>query len=130
MSLKSYPALFDPHDDGRFDVTFPDIPGCITQGDDLADAYACAIEALALHLSDPAAGDPAPPEPSRAEDIQADPENADCTVQMVPVLGGQAARKKVAQITVDPNVLDAIDAVTKNRSAYFEEAAREKLGIG
>jgi hypothetical protein len=33
-----YPAVFVPNDDGSYTVTFPDLPGCITEGKSLADA--------------------------------------------------------------------------------------------
>ncbi|MFZ5811924.1 MAG: type II toxin-antitoxin system HicB family antitoxin [Thermodesulfobacteriota bacterium] len=29
-----YHAIFEPDENGGFSVTFPDLPGCITEGDD------------------------------------------------------------------------------------------------
>jgi antitoxin HicB len=49
--MLSYQALFDPdHEAGGFTVTFPDVPGCVTQGDDLAEAYDMAQDALETML--------------------------------------------------------------------------------
>lgn len=45
-----YPAIFTPEEDGGYSIAFPDVPGCYTQGDDLADAMYMAEDALALVL--------------------------------------------------------------------------------
>ena len=44
-----YPAIFSK-EKGKYDVQFPDIPGCITCGDSLEDAIYMAEDALALML--------------------------------------------------------------------------------
>lgn len=47
----TYPALFEPDmTQGGFVVTFPDVPGCITQGDSEQDALEMAQDALATVL--------------------------------------------------------------------------------
>lgn len=50
MAKYIYPAIFHAEKDGTFSVTFPDLEGCLSQGDDLADAYAMAQDALCLML--------------------------------------------------------------------------------
>jgi len=45
-----YFARFEPGEDRGIIVSFPDVPEAITQGDDEADAYAQAEEALGLAL--------------------------------------------------------------------------------
>lgn len=46
-----YPASFVPGTAQHYDVTFPDFPGCVSQGDDLEDAIRMAQQALTMHLS-------------------------------------------------------------------------------
>jgi predicted RNase H-like HicB family nuclease len=41
-----YPAIFHPNSDGSFTVTFPDLPGCITEGTPLDHAFFMAQSAL------------------------------------------------------------------------------------
>ncbi len=41
-----YPALFHKNDDGSFTVTYPDLPGCISEGKDLGNAMYMAESAL------------------------------------------------------------------------------------
>lgn len=47
-----YPAVFNPNDQGGFDVSFPDFPGCVTYGDTLEEAQKYAAEALQLWLEE------------------------------------------------------------------------------
>lgn len=51
MSKLFYPAVFHRAEEGGFWVTFPDIPECMTQGDDIQQAYEMAVEALGLSLT-------------------------------------------------------------------------------
>ena len=47
-----YVAKLTQESDGGYSVEFPDIPGCITQGDTLEETLAMAKEALELTLED------------------------------------------------------------------------------
>lgn len=46
-----YPAVFHTAEEGGFWVSFPDIPECLTEGDDMEKAYEMAVEALGLSLT-------------------------------------------------------------------------------
>lgn len=72
MASYSFPALFeagDEHEQG-YTVTFPDIDGCITEGDTLEEALYMAKDALVgyLYLSE-RDGDEIPA-PSNIDDIK------------------------------------------------------------
>ena len=41
-----YPAIFHKNNDGSFTVTFPDLPGCITEGKTMGNALKMAQSAL------------------------------------------------------------------------------------
>lgn len=51
MDRLFYPAIFHKAEEGGFWVTFPDIPECMTQGDDMTQAYEMAIDALGLSIT-------------------------------------------------------------------------------
>lgn len=51
MKKLFYPALFHKAEDGGFRISFPDIPECLTQGDDMTQAYEMAVDALGLALT-------------------------------------------------------------------------------
>lgn len=46
MAEYVYPAVFRANEDGSFTVMYPDLPGCITEGKDLANAMYMAQTAL------------------------------------------------------------------------------------
>lgn len=50
MSKLFYPAIFHAAEEGGFWVSFPDLPECLTEGDDMQQAYEMAVEALGLTL--------------------------------------------------------------------------------
>lgn len=50
MKKLFYPAIFQIEETG-YSVTFPDVEGCITQGEDMREAYEMANDALGLVLS-------------------------------------------------------------------------------
>lgn len=52
MNRLFYPALFHKAEEGGFWISFPDIPECLTEGDNMEEAYDMAIDALGLCLSD------------------------------------------------------------------------------
>lgn len=51
MNKLFYPAIFHEADEGGFWVEFPDIPECMTQGDDIEQCYEMAVEALGLAIT-------------------------------------------------------------------------------
>ena len=46
----AYSAIFTPAAEGGYDVKVPDLPGCRTCGDDLADAIFMAEDAISMWL--------------------------------------------------------------------------------
>jgi predicted RNase H-like HicB family nuclease len=41
-----YPAIFHKNDDGSFTITYPDLPGCVSEGKSLGNALYMAQSAL------------------------------------------------------------------------------------
>lgn len=66
----SYPAVFYPWDDGKgFTVEVPDLPGCVTEGDTMADAIFMAEDAAAGWLLTELEGGKAVPRASELGDV-------------------------------------------------------------
>ena len=65
MKNKIYPAVFHAEEDG-YCVSFPDLAGCVTNGQTLEEAFTMAKEALALFIDDMENL----PMPSKMQDIQ------------------------------------------------------------
>jgi len=61
-----YTVVLEQERDGGYVATVPALPGCVSQGDDRAEALANVREAIELYIEDcRAAGDPVPTEIGR-----------------------------------------------------------------
>lgn len=66
MKKLFYPAIFHFAEEGGFCISFPDFPECLTQGDNMQQAYEMASDALGLAITsflDEQQELPAPTEP-------------------------------------------------------------------
>ena len=52
MAKYIYPAVFTPEAEGGFSIRFPDVDGCYTSGETLAEGMAMANDALCLMIYD------------------------------------------------------------------------------
>ena len=52
MNKLFYPAIFHKAEEGGFWISFPDFPECFSQGEDMAEAYEMAVDALGLCIDD------------------------------------------------------------------------------
>ncbi len=77
----AYPAYFDAWEDGSgYTVTIPDLPGCVTEGETLADAIFMAEDAgCGWVLDELESGKPAP----QARKLSDLPEKDGCTLSLV-----------------------------------------------
>ena len=73
MNKLFYPALFHEAEEGGFWITFPDIPECMTQGEDMQEAYEMAVGALGLALAEKEGEKKQIPVASNPQDIQIEP---------------------------------------------------------
>ena len=51
MNKLFYPAIFHQAEEGGFWISFPDFPECLTEGDDITQAYEMAVDALGLAIT-------------------------------------------------------------------------------
>ncbi len=142
-----YPATFVPHPlhPGRYDVTFVDLPGCVSSGDSLLDALHMAQEALTMHLGAMLEdGDPLPAPSSLDEARQIDEAEALEEDDPLPqgtlwqyVLVAPVTRKPKAEspvrlsISLKPSVIARLDAIAEDmgltRSGIINVAARDYI---
>ena len=72
MKKMFYPAVFHRAEEGGYWITFPDIPECITEGDNMEEAYNMAFDALGLALTDRIKEKQDLPKASEVDDIKED----------------------------------------------------------
>lgn len=70
MDKLFYPAIFHKAEEGGFWISFPDIPECLTQGDDMQQAYEMAVDALSLSLTTMQRDKEEIPKASKPEEIE------------------------------------------------------------
>jgi predicted RNase H-like HicB family nuclease len=74
--MAQYVAIIEDDDPDAVSLWFPDLPGCISGGDDLDEALENAPEALAFFAQELAADGRQLPPPRTLDELKADPEFA------------------------------------------------------
>lgn len=126
-----FPAIFEPGDTAGYTVTFPDLPGCITEGDTLEEAFAMAKEALELHVYGMEEDHDPIPEPSRLKPATVPPQAMVAVVEAwMPVIRSKMANQSVKKnLTVPKWLADAADRADINYSQVLQEALKSRLGV-
>lgn len=132
-------VLIPDREDGGYAVLFPDLPGCVTQGEDMAEAQEMAVDALSLWMASAAEHGDRIPAPRDLAAIKADKAFArihgiawkDATAVMIPVRPPLGRPERV-NVSLDSNKLRAIDAYATRRgltrSAVLEAGAELLIG--
>lgn len=126
MVVTAYVALLRKQADSDFGVEFPDFPGCITAGVTLEDAQRMAAEALLFHVEGLIEDGNPIPEPSRFDEVTADPRHSDAAAVLVNVPTAGPGPVRVS-VSVSEDVLQTIDRVTDNHSRFLAEVVQAKL---
>ena len=133
MATKIYLAMLEPGDDG-FSVSFPDLPGCVSFGEDTETAIRNATEAASFHLEGMAEDGEAAPEPGHHGDqmmAQASTVGANHPViwAYISVEAPDAAER--VNVYMSKSLLQRLDnradGMGLTRSAFIAMATREKL---
>ncbi|AJP72942.1 type II toxin-antitoxin system HicB family antitoxin [Sphingomonas hengshuiensis] len=126
--MKTYFAIVHKDPDSAYGVTFPDLPGCFSAADRLADVVPNACEAMDLWFDADAVI-----EPREAEEIAA--EYAEDLAKgafliAVPRVARTGAPVRI-NISLDRGILNAIDAAASarklTRSAFIAEATKNEI---
>ncbi|WP_407117911.1 type II toxin-antitoxin system HicB family antitoxin [Bradyrhizobium sp. LMG 9283] len=75
--MPHYVAIIEDADPDAVSLWFPDLPGCMSGGDDVDEALENAPEALAFYAQDLIADSRQLPPPRTLAELEADPEFAD-----------------------------------------------------
>lgn len=126
MTEYVYPAIFHPNEDGSFTITYPDLPGCISEGKSLGNAMYMAQSALTQwveYLNDKK--EPIPPA-SPQKDIHVS-QREFVNLIRADVKDGRAVRRTVSI----PKWMDdqAIEAGL-SLSRILQDALKDRLHVG
>lgn len=131
MKKLFYPALFHKAEEGGFWITFPDIPECMTQGDDMQQAYEMAVDALGLAITSREAEKQEIPVPSEPDKITTG-DNAFCVVIEFDMLAykKRTNSKSVKKTLSIPEWLnEEAMALGINFSQALQESLMQKVGM-
>jgi predicted RNase H-like HicB family nuclease len=120
--------------DGNYGVSFPDLPGCISQGGSLDDALANAQEAALFHFEGMVEQKLSLPTARSVNALKQDPEYSEdfASAALIAVIAVEPPARAVrVNITLDEHLLGAIDRAAASagatRSGFLADAARTKL---
>ena len=123
-----YVAVFEKSEDG-YGVFFPEVLGCTSSGETVAEAAKNAAEALEGHLTLAIEHGEAIPAPTGQVDMPVDPEVQEVCRLLV---GFEPSAKPMrVNITLPENLLTAVDSFAAKhgftRSGFLAEAARARI---
>ena len=126
-----YPAVFHKAEEGGFWISFPDLPECFTEGDDMKQAYEMAVEALGLALVNRKEEKEEIPMPSEIDKIQ----NEDGIFVVIEFDMQEYLRKHNAKavkktLSIPQWLNEEATAMGINFSQVLQEALMNKLNIG
>ncbi|WP_025678625.1 type II toxin-antitoxin system HicB family antitoxin [Paenibacillus massiliensis] len=126
-----YPAIFEKGENKGYTVTFPDLPGAITEGDDMEEALRMARECLELHLFGMEEDQDKIPNPTDPTAVLAP---KDSFVTMIEVRMGsirdEMMNKSVTKNVTLPRWLEKEASREKlNFSQVLQQALKERLGV-
>lgn len=132
MDRYIFPAVFEKGENKGYFVTFPDLPGCITEGDTIEEALRMAKEALELHLYGMEEdGDPIPA-PTAPENIKTDTDGVFVSLvdAWMPLVRDEMQNKAIKKTLTLPKWLNDIAENNKiNFSQMLQTALKEYLGV-
>ena len=125
-----YPAIFHEAEEGGFWVTFPDIPECMTQGDDMQQAYEMAVDALGLSLTTMEEAGEEIPKASTLDKV--DPEDGVLIIvefDMAEYRRRNSSRAVKKTLSIPEWLNEAAMRENINFSQLLQEALMVKLGV-
>ena len=131
MDTYIFPAIFEPSEVGGYCITFPDLPGCITEGDTLKESMYMAKDALELYVYNLEEDGEEIPSPSKPEKLEVDNGSFIVPVEAyLPVVRSEMANKSVKKTLTIPYWLNKIaEDKSVNFSQILQASLKDYLGI-
>lgn len=125
---KAYPAIFHA-EDGGFWVEFPDLPGCVTEGDSIAEAVAEASSALGGFLCSMMDRSLELPAPSDLRAIATEGDDFASIVIADPLAFQKRTKAVKKTLTIPEWLNEAAEARHINFSAVLQQALINQLQL-
>lgn len=131
MNKLFYPAIFHVAEEGGFWITFPDLPECMTQGDNMQEAYEMAVDALGLALVSREQEKLEIPTASELNNISVEKDEYCVIIEFDMLAYKKRTNSKVVKKTLSiPEWLnEAATAAGVNFSQVLQEALMQKINL-
>ncbi|KXZ17906.1 pilus assembly protein HicB [Bacillus nakamurai] len=133
MGKYLFPAIFDSGEDGSegYTITFPDLPGCISEGDDLENAMSMAKDVLEGFLYGMEEDGEEIPSPSNPSELDVPKTGFVVMVHAwTDIVRDEMENKAVKKtLTVPKWLAEAAEKEGVNFSQLLQFALRERLGL-
>ena len=131
MDRYIYSALFEAGEEKGYTVTFPDLPGCITEGDNMEEALHMAKEVLELFMYSIEEDEGPIPEPSLPEKIIVPANTFVSLVEVwMPMVRDEMENRAIKKTLTIPKWLNDVAEKNKvNFSQVLQRALKDYLGV-
>lgn len=126
-----YPAIFHTAEEGGFWVSFPDFPECLTEGDDMTQAYEMAVNALGLAITSREQAHEEIPASSNFETISVSAGEFLTVIEfdLLSYRKRNNSRSVKKTLTIPEWLNEAATAAGINFSQVLQEALMQKVGM-
>lgn len=125
----TFPAVFIPEEAGGYSVIFPQLDGCVTQGDTFEEARRMAIEAMSLHLYGMEEDGEEIPAPSMEIETKKGELVVPITAWMTPFREEMENRAVKKTLTIPAWLNEAAEKRHVNYSQILQNALKDYLGV-
>ncbi|MCI8710084.1 MAG: hypothetical protein HFG98_11205 [Dorea sp.] len=124
MAEYVFPAIFHPNEDRTFTITYPDLPGCISEGKSLGNAMYMAQSALTQWIEYLTDKEMEIPAPSDLKVIETEPEEFVNLIR-ADTKDGRAVKRTVS---IPKWMDDRVAETGLSLSRVLQDALKERLG--
>lgn len=131
MNQLFYSAIFHSDEKGGYWISFPDFPECMTQGEDIEEAYKMASEAIGLCIDERIKNNESLPAASKPVDYLVGTGDFSCLIEFDMMQYRRTHNTKSVKKTLSiPEWLNEIAVAQNiNFSQVLQEALIQKIGI-
>ena len=126
MAEYVFPAIFHPNEDGSYTVSYPDLPGCISEGETLGNAMYMAQSALTQWVEYLADNKQEIPTASNLNEIETD-EKEFANLIRADIKDGRAVKRTVS---IPKWMDDKVSEAGLSLSRVLQDALNERLNVG
>jgi len=131
MERYFYPAIFHGDEKGGFWISFPDFPECMTQGENMEDAYRMAVEAIGLCIDERLKNKEELPKVSSPVDFLVQEGDFSCLIEfdLLQYRKMHNAKSVKKTLSIPEWLNEAAMAQNINFSQVLQDALMQKVGI-